>query len=69
MINPVTQRQQRLEGLYKLIMEKGEVPIITVKDAIRKKWGLSERVISEYIKCLGAKPKIRVEDGVFKARK
>jgi hypothetical protein len=69
MTEPIIQRQQRLEGLHKLITEKGEVSVKAVKEAIRKKWGLSERVISEYISCLGVKPGIKVEDGIFKARK
>jgi hypothetical protein len=69
MTSPITQRQERLEGLYKLIIEKEEVSIATVEESIRRKWGLSERVISEYIACLGLKPRIKVQDGIFKMRK
>lgn len=68
MPQPILQRKERIDGLYSLLLEKKEISVAKVKDAIRQKWGLTERVINEYIKCLGAKPKIMVKDGVFKVR-
>jgi hypothetical protein len=69
MAEPVVERRNRIEGLYKLITEKDEISIAKVKDAIRNKFGLSERVINEYIMALAAKPGIKVEDGIFKTKK